>query len=155
MRKIKSLLISIVIVVCATQGLLVSGCAKAQEQNENKAIGVSDSSKTVHIVGEQQATQSFSANVDRVAEASKPMDEGKALFGAGKYLEAKEKFKLSLKLYQENKIQEWLPRWRLAEVYEKLGDKQNALEQLDWLIQHCQNEETKNELKVRKNNLRQ
>ena len=111
----------------------------------------------VYLIGEQKVMSPFARDLKKVAETDKPMDEGDVLLKSGKYSEAKEKYLHSLDLLNKYKMTEsfhqWVPRWKLAEVYEKLNENKNALEQIDWLIKHCQNDDTKRGLSLRRDRL--
>ncbi len=136
--------------------MAISACSLANEPTEKNADSIKND-QHVYLVGEKQQMRSFANDFQKVSEADKPLDEGDSLYNAGKYSEAKEKYLLSITLLNKYGMKEafhqWVARWKLADVYEKLNDKANAIDTLDWLIKHCQNEETKKGLEFRKTNL--
>ena len=148
---------SLVALLGFAYGFICSGCALAQNQVTNKTSDQHDTAQPqIYVVGEKLekgAMDSFSQGMKKMDEEFAPMNEGEILFAKGQYKEARDKYILSLQIHQKHKSLEWLPRWYLAEVYEKLNDRENAGQQLDWLIKDCQNEETKKGLISRRDNL--
>lgn len=135
---------------------LANGCVFAQDKSSYKTMNDKENQSEIYIIDEASGKahmNSFSQGMKKMDEEFKPMDEGKILFADGQYEEAKNKYLLSLKIHQKNKSLEWLPRLRLAEAYEKLNDKANAIEQLNWLIKDCQSDITRKELISRRDKL--
>ena len=153
-RTIKGL--QIILTVVTSLVFLNNGCVFAEDKTNKNKNQQNNIKPQIYLVGEQpekETMNSFSQGMKKVDEEFAPMDEGKILFANGRYQEAKDKYLLSLQIHQKHKSMEWLPRLRLAEVYEKLNDRENAISQLNWLINDCQSEITKKELIERKNKL--
>lgn len=78
--------------------------------------------------------------------------KGKDFLAEKKYPQAIQCFREGLQYAEENKIFPWNLKWRLADAYEFVGDRENFIKEIDWLIGHCENEKTKQDFINRKEN---
>ena len=133
---------------------LNAGCLRADNHTDTSSEKHKSSNQSqIYVFEPKESMGSFSKGLASVSEAFAPMREAEKLFESGRYDQAKLKYLEALKLHQQKKMDEWLPRYGLADTYEKLNDKPNAIENLNWLIGDCQSEITKKDLITRRNNL--
>ena len=151
MTRIRNISAGLLLVII---NVLNAGCLRADNNTDSSSEKHKSSNQSQTYVFEpKESMGSFSKGLASVSEAFAPMREAEQLFKSGNYEQAKLKYLEALKLHQQKKMDEWLPRYGLADTYEKLNDKPNAIENLNWLIRDCQSEITKKDLIIRRDRL--
>jgi len=91
------------------------------------------------------AVEAYHKSVERIHTKNKHLDEGMRYAEQGKYDLAISEYKKAAELGDK-----WVPKMRLAQLYEKTGQYKLALQELNWLISKNPREDVLNDLTERK-----
>lgn len=113
--------------------------------NFNTMLYAADNNKTrtIAIGIPNDKSVAFQSGMNETSKYFEYIRQEKALYKNKKFEESEAVLKEGLIYATEHKIYPWNLRWHLADLYEIMGKKEEFLLEINWLIDNCDNDQTK------------
>ncbi len=140
-------ILSILLVTSFASICALGDVAKSQDETSNSQ----QKTRTMIIGLPENKQETFMRSMAKTEKKFELIRTARQFYQKTKYQEALELLLEALKYSNPDTMDAWNVRGGLADVYEAMGKKDEFLAEINWLIEKCQNRDTKKKFIDRKN----